>query len=215
MPRAELLAMNDDRSELPVSLPWYRDAANWIVGLSTGAFAGSMAYFDKFVLFDRGSLVVFLLTGAAFLIAIVLGVWFYLSVIYFGNQREFVVTLTRQREATVGDRDRESISRTIAKHQGRRDHAQKRIGRLYLPMIGAFYVGLGLLVFSTLIYVCNARSAGGTWVMQSAVRVQPERTADSKSVIILELKSGETLLIVEGAKDRVELRRIRQEPAKK
>ena len=39
------MATTADANALPATLQWYRDGANWIVGLSTGAIAASIAYY--------------------------------------------------------------------------------------------------------------------------------------------------------------------------
>lgn len=54
-------------SELPVTLDWYRQAANWLVGLSTGAIAASLTFMDKLRPVGLVVRVLFVFAGVCFL----------------------------------------------------------------------------------------------------------------------------------------------------
>src|SRR2546428_1116612 len=87
---------------LPTTLAWYRDAANWVVGLSTGALAAGLAYRDEIQLAERTPRVVFSLSALAFLVAVVAGIQFYFWITTYGNQLERSHRVQLQLERATG-----------------------------------------------------------------------------------------------------------------
>jgi hypothetical protein len=75
-------------TQLPQALGWYRESANWLVGLSVGALAAAANCADKLLKANAFLKVVFMLSGGGFLIAVVGGVAFYYWLLRLGNALE-------------------------------------------------------------------------------------------------------------------------------
>ncbi|MBO0929428.1 hypothetical protein [Fibrella aquatilis] len=92
---------------LPPTLDWYRQAANWLVGLATGALAVGLSSADHIPFNTHYQQWVAGLTIACFLVTVGSGVAFYLAITRFANcleQREKYgawyegITLAEQKE---------------------------------------------------------------------------------------------------------------------
>lgn len=74
--------------KLPPTLDWYRQAANWLVGLSTGALAVELSLLETIQKQPSGVKLLFTLTGMMYLAAIVTGVFFYYYMTAYANRLE-------------------------------------------------------------------------------------------------------------------------------
>ncbi len=122
-------------SKLPTTLGWYRDAANWVVGLSAGALAAAITQIDRVRGAGRGPEAIFVVAAILFLIALVSGIQFYLWLTSYGNARE----------------------RSDAP---RMEKAERRFGFFHDLMIWTFHLGIiGLAVVALWLLFAEPKSA--------------------------------------------------------
>jgi hypothetical protein len=209
------MATTADANALPATLQWYRDGANWIVGLSTGAIAASIAYYDKFVLLDRLALAVLLLAMGAFTLSVLCGILFYIWVIAYGNQREYVERLQRDLAAAAGDAHKtHALKLQITASEAKRDGALEHMRAFYKPLLWTFFAGVIALALSAGAYIANPRPPETLWSVQTmtttAAPTSPGEHAQSL-VIRLDTKSGEAWFLVTGTDAKPVWRRIANE----
>jgi hypothetical protein len=134
--------------ELPATLTWYRDAANWIVGLSTAALAAGLTYREEIRAAAQLPRLIFFISALAFLVALVAGIQFYFWLTTYGNQRERRDGLRGQSEAESKDAESKMA------------RAARRFGRWYGILLWAFHVGIVGYAVSTIWLLSKDDTAG-------------------------------------------------------
>lgn len=125
---------------LPVTLSWYRDAANWVVGLSTGALAAGFTYREPIQSappFVRG---VFVAAAILFLVALVAGIQFYFWLTTYGNQRERRERVAAGMPQTRKEEQEKEVALQDAEQRLQR--ASRRYGYFYALLLWAFHLGV-------------------------------------------------------------------------
>lgn len=123
-------------SKLPASLGWYRDAANWVVGLSTGALAAGITQLERIGMAAQPAQVVFALATMFFLLAVVSGIQFYFWLTSYGNAREHRDRL----EATAARSATRDAQLTHA--ESTLSQSERRFGFFHDAMIWTFHLGI-------------------------------------------------------------------------
>jgi hypothetical protein len=139
---------------LPVTIDWYRQAANWLVGLSTGALAVGLTLADRVQAQSVTVQRLFLASGLAFLIAVVAGVRFYLWVTTYANQRE-------QRDAAKDDAGKVVPEQRMAK-------SLRRAAVTYQALLWSFTIGVGFAAVDILVLVTREHPTPGHWTVVSS-----------------------------------------------
>jgi phage shock protein PspC (stress-responsive transcriptional regulator) len=126
------------RLELPTSLQWYREGANWVVGLSTAALGAGFALRADVLTAPTAGRIGFVVSSFAFLVAVVTGILFYFWLNFYANESENLERIKAEAapmdEAARVEMTKESkrqISRATSWYQ-----------RLYYVLFGAFFAGI-------------------------------------------------------------------------
>jgi hypothetical protein len=127
-----------DKYELPATLDWYRQGANWLVGLSTGAIAAGLALTDKIQGLGSGSVWLLRLAGLAFLVTVVAGVFSYFFLNSIGNALELRAGVREK----IAKGDTQALQDELKVHQGKLEKAHGRYWVLYTVCLVAFPVGV-------------------------------------------------------------------------
>lgn len=128
-----------DKFELPESLDWYRQSANWLVGLASGALAITASLAEKLIAQGRISKILFTFEGLSFLVTILCGVTFHFLLVSYGNSLEL--------KHWAPPEQKESFQRRIG-------DAAASYPKFYYAMVISFAAGaifLALLAFSAIL----------------------------------------------------------------
>ena len=139
---------------LPTTIDWYRQAANWLVGLSTGALGVGLTLADRVQAQSVWVQRLFLFSGLAFLIAVIAGVRFYLWIITYANQRE--------------QRDKATKPEDIAAAEQRMATAVRRYSLMYGVLLWSFTIGVGLAAVDIVMLVAREHPTPGHWTIVSS-----------------------------------------------
>jgi len=126
--------------ELPETLGWYRDSAQWILGLSLGGLAGFVGlagFSERISNSGTGPKGVFLAAGGTVLLAVVAGVLFNLFLAQFGNalEREHALRENKSIEEPV----RKELAKKIKKGKG---NAARGYALCYWGLLICFFLSL-------------------------------------------------------------------------
>jgi hypothetical protein len=193
-----------DRSVLPETLAWYRDAANWIVGISTGALAGTLAIRDVFAGAGRPVQVAVGLGVLLFVVAIVSGVQFYLWIVTFANQRERRLHLEAESApvpapvpvpalapAPEAGADAAPHAEAIRDARTREDRAEGRFGMWYTSLLWCFHAATIAYGAAAAIFVASPSARPEQWITtQLRQCVPPECRAQLPVAVKMETVSG-------------------------
>jgi len=148
--------LTDERtaSTLPATIDWYRQAANWLVGLSTGALGVGLTLADRVQAQSVWIQRLFLVSGLAFLIAVIAGVRFYLWIIDYANQRE--------------QRDKATKPEDIAAAGQRMATAVRGYSSWYRALLWSFTIGVGLAAGDIVMLVTREHPTPGHWTIVSS-----------------------------------------------
>ena len=138
---------------LPVTIDWYRQAANWLVGLSTGALGVGLTLADRVQAQSVAVQRFFLLSGLAFLIAVLSGVFFYLWITTYANQRE-------QRDKAKPE--------DVAAAEQRMGTSMRRYSFMYQALLWSFTIGVGLAAGDIVMLVTREHPTPGHWTIVSS-----------------------------------------------
>jgi|SRR6266566_1592342 len=140
-----MTAPSPAQQSLPVTLDWYRQGANWLVGLASGVVAANLALVDK-------------ITGAAFwvevvdgialfllLLVVVAGVFFYWWLTTYGNKREKKSSLEEELARETDPAQKASLEKKIQEAQQRMALAQTAFANWYKVLLWCFPLGLAAL----------------------------------------------------------------------
>ncbi|MEP6620184.1 MAG: hypothetical protein ABJE47_12755, partial [bacterium] len=127
--------------ELPATLTWYRDAANWMVGLSTGALAAGFAFKTELLSASSTARALFAFGAIAFFIAVIAGIQFYFWITSYANKRE-LRDRVRASLDTVTPADRPAAEAKIDRLEGRMKVADMFYGFFYYLLLVAFHLGV-------------------------------------------------------------------------
>jgi hypothetical protein len=130
-------------NELPATLAWHRDDANWIVGLSTGALAGAIAYKSDIVAAPLVTQVIVLAAVICFVASVLSGIQFYIWITSYGNSREFHDRRTHDL-TTQPAAEHDKIQADITSAKQSMEIAQRRYGYFHTILLWVFHLG-GLL----------------------------------------------------------------------
>lgn len=125
---------------LPATLSWYRDAANWVVGLSTGGIAGALAYHKDLASASRTALAIFTASTIALFLAVLAGIQFYFWITSYANQLE---RRNRLNSTILGwphptDPDTE---KAVEDASSKMKKAESRFGYFYSALLWCFHIG--------------------------------------------------------------------------
>lgn len=129
------------KPELPATLSWYRDAANWVVGLSTGALAAAFAYREDIQAATQTPRVVFVAAAIAFLIALLAGIQYYFWITTYANQRERRDRL-QSSLTSVPSEEQPAAQAHIADAAKRMERAEQRFGYFHTLLLWSFHFGV-------------------------------------------------------------------------
>src|SRR6266404_8705035 len=102
-----------NETKLPETLTWYRDGANWIVALSTGAIAVGFGVRDGLTVGTNLARTAFLLAGLAFAAAVSAGVFLYFWLTAYGSRHEKRSRLSQELSTEQDASKKVSIKREV------------------------------------------------------------------------------------------------------
>lgn len=175
--------------ELPATLAWYRDAANWVVGLSTGAIAAGLMFHEEIHTGGGVAKILFGVSGLLFVIAIICGVQFYFWITSYANQREARDELTAELAKTPSDTNKQADRLKLDESM---DRAEVRFGNFYIGLLWAFHLGaLGFVILAAaLLYDDATVEPAKTWSVVIVSGVKGHMAADR--VLKVDPVNGET-----------------------
>jgi len=178
--------MGDAAETLPTSLDWYRQAANWLVGLSTGAVALGLTVIGELKKQSAATKLLAAATGGTLVLTVLIGVFFYLFILNFANIRE----RRRDDQRKLADsRDvpaRQQLERRIAKAKDDEREYLQSINFYYRLMIVVFPLSL-LFIVGTI--TASVVTSGGGEGDHRVIRL-PTGTPAAGRTFILDQKSG-------------------------
>ena len=156
------------KNSLPETLSWYRDGANWVVGLSTGALAAGLAYREQLQGTTWQPRAVFIVAAGAFVVAVVAGLQLYFWLITYGNQHEQRERLSSQLAAPNADKsapnaDKSTLEERLADAKKHADRALSVLGNLYYVLLLSFHVGVAGYAFTTIVLLSTTAPAKPEW----------------------------------------------------
>ena len=158
---------NTATSELPTTLAWYRDAANWIVGLSAGAVAAALAYHREIQSAALGIRISFLAAGLLFVLAIVCGIQFYFWLTSYANQRELRDRLEEELKKEVHEPIKIELTKEVSYAAAEMQTAQDRSGFFYTGLLWTFHLGTISFAFVTGWLVSAPSEPSHSWTVTS------------------------------------------------
>jgi hypothetical protein len=162
---------------LPVTLDWYRQAANWLVGLSTAAIGAGFSVAGKVRAQTVPIRIVFLASGFAFLVAVLGGVFFYLWITNYANQLE-------QRAARLP----ETPANTVQAQDAALATASKRYTFFYELLLWSFPAAVLLVAVDVILVVCQP--PGQPEIALVAGAIAHDRGTPQEGAVLLKDGSG-------------------------
>lgn len=176
---------------LPETLGWYRDAANWIVGISTGAVAGVLAIRESLTEADPPAQMAAGVSAIAFVFAIVAGIQFYLWIVTFANQRERRNRLHADVARAADDKKGE-----VADAMAREERAERRFGYWYVALLWSFHVGTVAAVAAAVLYLAQPPQADEAWSISQVSRCRKlDCRQQVPATLRIETRSGRSWLL--------------------
>ena len=142
---------------LPATLDWYRQAANWLVGLSTGAVAIGLTNLERI---ERSEGHIKVLCGSAgvfFLLAILSGIFFYIWLTALANGLEYREKHSASVDAEADPGRKRELEEKMRRAEGKIARARKWFPRFYWTLMFTF--PFGVLLISVAILVSLAQGA--------------------------------------------------------
>lgn len=144
-------------SPIPETLDWYRQVANWLVGLAVGAVALAPSQADWLRTVGWPVKLLYVLTGICLLAAILSGIRVYLWLTQLGNYREKLYAIQRQRQAAASEELAMAESKAQAELE-RAGHLSRFAYKLLLYFFPAGMLGLALLAICRVFVPASAAS---------------------------------------------------------
>ncbi len=191
-------------SALPTTLGWYRDAANWIVGLSAGAVAAGLAYHHEIQSATSGIRISFLVASLLFVLAIVSGIQFYFWLTSYANQRERRDRLDEDLKKQVQGESRTDLRDQMSDSTAKIRSAQRRFGFFYTSLLWTFHLGtIGFTLVT--VWLVSARSEKPhSWTVTSGPCCSSPGPPSPLYALRIDQSSGETwYLTVDSTKSYV------------
>lgn len=167
-----------ERTDPPKSLDWYRQAANWLVGLSTGGLLLMTSLIGDVRDADRWTSLSFALAGLAFLLSVICGVLFYLHVLTLGNTIERLAEISLGDEATSQDKEKRQ------KLETKKERAEHWFLLFYRGVLLFFPIGLLFTAAVLVLTIVERPPPPNGFVVVNGVRSTLAGEADTVSLLV-------------------------------
>lgn len=178
--------MDTATNQLPISLDWYRQAASWIVGLSTGAVALSLTAVGELKKQAPGTKLLAGFTGGTLVLTVIVGVYLYLFIVNFANVREIKQDRQRKLVTTRDSPARKQLEVKIGKDDEKEREYLKSINVYYRVLIALFPLSLLFIVGTITASVVISNNPEGDYQI---VQLSGAGSLTGR-VIILDKKTG-------------------------
>lgn len=153
-------------SELPATIAWYRDDANWIVGLSTGALAGAIVYKSDVLSAPPVTQLIILAAVICFFASVLSGIQFYVWITSYANSREF--RDQRKRDlSTEPAAKHDKIQADITSAERQMELAQRRYGYFHTILLYVFHLGGLLFAVGMIALFMHPKAPEQSWELVS------------------------------------------------
>lgn len=179
-----------NENPLPHALDWYRQTANWLVGLS----AASLAWLST-VAFDvlaTHSWSIYLLIGAglAMVLALLAGIYFYISLTAYGHAFEELFKANELLDAETDSNKKSELQSKVDEESKRMKSSENWYGALYLIMVICFTFGVMSITGLSVVHFGKVRpeqSAGKMILLDGRHR---DDVGGGYSVLLLDIGTG-------------------------
>lgn len=186
--------------DLPPTLDWYRQAANWLVGLSTGAIAAGVTMSGEIRQAAPVARGLVFPTGLAFLLAVVSGVLFYFWILKFANSYERRTMLRAQHAAESDPAKCTEIEKKIAVLDRVISTEAGAYLRFYRLLLGSFLIGVSFLAVTLFLLVMPGREAvAGDAYQLMTVPVAENDASVGVQTVLVDRRNGRTWMLVAAA----------------
>lgn len=204
-----MAGQNNTQSSIPATLDWYRQGANWLVGLSTGAVAIGLTNLERIEGSEGHIKILCGLAGVFFLVSILSGILFYFWLSTLANGLESKERHSTSEATETDPTKKADLQGKVKRAEAKVTKARRWFPRFYWALIVTFPFGVILVSGAILATLARQKSDPPSYsIIAIPVASSSGGTPTAASVMRFEKKSGKAWIMIRDSAGQFKWREV-------